>query len=127
MNTAILLLAHGSRIPEANDAAREIATMVQAITEYEIVEVAYREQHAPNIQAGIDTCVGRGAERIVLIPYFLSMGAHVLEDLPAELTEARKRHPRVGMSLGSHLGVHRKLAEIVVDRIAETLTVTGWH
>jgi sirohydrochlorin ferrochelatase len=127
MKTAILLMAHGSRIPEANDAVHEIAALVQRMSGYEIVEVSFREQHLPNIQQGIDACVANGAERILLIPYFLYMGAHVQEDLPAELTEARKRHPSVEMSMGKHLGAHKKIAEIVVERIAEGLTVTGWH
>ncbi|HEY6837247.1 MAG TPA: CbiX/SirB N-terminal domain-containing protein [Geobacteraceae bacterium] len=127
MKTAILLLAHGSRIAEANDAVHEIAALVQNMTDFEIVEVAFREQHLPNIQAGIDTCVAKGAQRILLIPYFLYLGAHVLEDLPAELEEGRLRHPGVEMEMGRHLGVHRKLAEVVVERIAESLTATGWH
>ncbi|HYS42955.1 MAG TPA: CbiX/SirB N-terminal domain-containing protein [Geobacteraceae bacterium] len=127
MNTAILLMAHGSRIPEANDAVREIAALVKNMTGFEIVEVSFREQHLPNIQQGIDACVAKGAERILLIPYFLYMGAHVLEDLPAELTEARQRYPQVEMTIGKPLGAHKKLAEIVVERIAEGLTVTGWH
>jgi len=127
MKTAILLMAHGSRIPEANDAVREIAALVQHMTGFDIVEVSFREQHLPNIQQGIDACVAKGAERILLIPYFLYMGAHVLEDLPAELTEARQRYPQVEMTIGKPLGAHKKLAEIVVERIAEGLTVTGWH
>jgi len=127
MNTAILLMAHGSRIPEANDAVREIAALVKNMTGFEIVEVSFREQHLPNIQQGIDACVAKGAERILLIPYFLYMGAHVLEDLPAELAEARQRYPQVEMTIGKPLGAHKKLAEIVVERIAEGLTVTGWH
>lgn len=127
METAILLMAHGSRIPEANHAVYEIAGMVKRMTGYDIVEVSFREQHEPNIQKGIDACVARGAERILLIPYFLYMGAHVLEDLPAELEEARERYPRVEMAMGKHLGVHRKLAEIVVDRIAESLTEQRWY
>ena len=127
MNTAILLMAHGSRIPEANDAAREVARMVQQQTGFDIVEVAFRELHEPNIQQGIDTCVARGARRILLIPYFLFMGAHVQHDLPEEIAMAQERHPGLEMAMGPHLGVHRKLAEVVVDRIAEGLTSTGWH
>ena len=127
MKTAILLMAHGSRIPEANDAAREIAAMVKKMTDYEIVEVSFREQHLPNIQAGIDACVAKGAERVLLIPYFLFIGAHVQEDLPEEMAEAKKRYPQVEFAMGTHLGVHRKLAEVVVERIAEGLTATGWH
>ena len=127
MTTAILLMAHGSRIPEANDAAREIAARVQKMTEFEIVEVSFREQHLPNIQQGVDSCVARGARRILLVPYFLYMGAHVLEDLPEELEQARARHPEVEMVLGKHLGVHNKLAEIVVERIAESLSEERWY
>jgi len=127
MKTAILLMAHGSRIPEANDAAREIAAMVKEMTGYEIVEVAFREQHLPNIQAGIDACVTQGAKRVLLIPYFLFIGAHVQEDLPEEMAEAKRRYPQVEFAMGTHLGVHRKLAEVVVERINEGLTATGWH
>jgi sirohydrochlorin ferrochelatase len=120
MKTAVLLMAHGSRIPEANDAVRDIAAMLKEMTRFEIVEVSFREQHLPNIQQGIDACVEAGAERIILMPYFLYMGAHVREDLPAEMAEAKQRYPRVGFVMGSHLGTHRKLAEIVAERIAET-------
>jgi sirohydrochlorin ferrochelatase len=127
MKTAILLMAHGSRIPEANDAVREIAGMVQNMTGYDIVEVSFREQHHPNIQQGIDACVAKGAERIMLVPYFLYLGAHVQEDLPEEMARARERYPQVAFAMGNHLGVHRKLAEVVVERIAESLTRSGWH
>ena len=125
MKTAVLLMAHGSRIPEANDAVREIAAMVKEMTRFDIVEVSFREQHLPNIQQGIDTCVDQGAERIILMPYFLYMGAHVREDLPKEMAEAKQRYPRVEFVMGGHLGAHRKLAEIVAERIADTMEKPG--
>ena len=93
MKTAILMMAHGSRIAEANGAARDVAVMVQEMTGFEIVEVSFRELHEPNIQCGIDACVSKGAERILLMPYFLFMGAHVQHDLPEEIEIAKKRHP----------------------------------
>ncbi len=127
MKTAILLMAHGSRIAEANDAVNEIAAMVKSFGGFDIVEVSFRENHSPNIQEGIDACVAQGAERILLVPYFLYMGAHVLEDLPRELDEARLRHPGVEMVMGKHLGVHKRLAKLVVDRIGESFAEKGWN
>jgi len=127
MKTAILLMAHGSRIPEANDAVREIAKMVKEISGYPIVEVSFREMHLPSIQQGIDACVAQGAERILLLPYFLFTGAHVQEDLPEEMAMARERYPNVEFAMGSHLGVHRKLAEIVTERIGQGLATAGWN
>jgi len=127
VKTAILMMAHGSRIAEANDAAREVAAMVKDMTGFEIVEVSFRELHEPNIQQGIDTCVSRGAERILLMPYFLFMGAHVQHDLPEEIEAAQKRHPGLIMEMGGHLGAHRKLAELESERIGEALDRLGWH
>lgn len=127
MKTAILMMAHGSRISEANDAAREVANMVQDMTGFEIVEVSFRELHEPNIQRGIDACVAKGAERILLMPYFLFMGAHVQHDLPEEIEMAQKRYPGLIMEMGGHLGAHRKLAEIETERINEALDKLGWR
>lgn len=127
MKTVILLMAHGSRVALANDAAHEVAKMVQEMTGFEIVEVSFRELHEPNIQQGIDTCVAKGAQRILLMPYFLFMGAHVQHDLPEEIAEAQKRHPGLIMEMGAHLGVHRKLAEVEAERIGEALDRLGWR
>ena len=127
MKTAILMMAHGSRIAEANDAAREVALMVREMTGFEIVEVSFREMHEPNIQQGIDACVASGAGRILLMPYFLFMGAHVQHDLPEEIIEAKKRHPGLIMEMGGHLGAHRKLAEIEAERIGQALDRLGWR
>jgi len=126
MKTAVLIMAHGSRIAEANDAVREVASMVQKMTGFEIVEVAYRELHEPDIQQGIDNCVRLGAERILLMPYFLFMGAHVLRDLPDEIERARERYPALAMEMGAHLGVHEKLAEVQTERIFEAMKRAGW-
>ena len=127
MKTAILMMAHGSRIAEANDTAHEVAAMVQEMTGFEIVEVSFRELHNPNIQSGIDACVAKGAGRILLMPYFLFMGAHVQHDLPEEIEVAKKRYPALIMEMGAHLGAHRKLAEIEAERIGQALERLGWR
>ncbi len=125
--TAILLMGHGSRVAKANGALHTIAEMVQEQTGFDIVEVAFREQHQPNIQKGIDACVARGAERVLLYPYFLFAGAHVLEDLPEEVEEAKRRYPDLEMTLGEPLGTHSKLGEIVCERIGEAMEKAGWN
>lgn len=119
-------MAHGSRISAANDALLEIAARVKRISKFEIVEVSFRELHLPNIQQGVDNCVAKGANRILLVPYFLYLGAHVQEDLPKELEQAKKRHQGIEMVFSKHLGVHDKLAEIVVERIDESLAEERW-
>lgn len=124
--TAILLMGHGSRVSEANDALRVIAEQVRKDGGFEIVEVSFRELHDPDIQAGIDRCVEQGAQRVLLYPYFLFAGAHVLEDLPEEMDKAVDRYPELEMVMGEPLGVHPKLGEIVCERVSESLAAAGW-
>ncbi len=126
MKTAILLLGHGSRVAGANEALHAIAAMVKAETGAALVEVAFLPPHAPGIQEGVDRCIAQGAARILLYPYFLYAGAHVLKDLPEQIEQARMRHPGLEMILGEPLGVHPKLAEIVRERIAASLQAVGW-
>ncbi|PLX98132.1 MAG: sirohydrochlorin cobaltochelatase [Desulfuromonas sp.] len=126
MKTGILLMGHGSRVSAANDALRVIAEQVKKEGGFDVVEVSFRELHAPDIQAGIDACVEQGATRVLLYPYFLFAGAHVLEDLPNEMAQAKERYPDLEMIMGQPLGIHPKLGEIVCERVAESLTAAGW-
>jgi sirohydrochlorin ferrochelatase len=71
--------------------------------------------HAPAIEQGIDRCFAQGAARILLYPYFLFAGAHVLKDLPELIAPARRRHPGPELILGEPLAVHPKPAEIVAN------------
>ncbi|MBE0598282.1 MAG: CbiX/SirB N-terminal domain-containing protein [Desulfuromonadales bacterium] len=127
MKTAILLIGHGSRVAGANQPLYEIATLVQEMTGCEIVEVCCRQAQADWLQAGIDRCVARGAERLLLHPYFLYAGAHVVDELPAQMALAAKRHPQLAMLLSEPLGVDRKLAEVVCARLAAALGEEGWE
>lgn len=126
MKAAVLLIGHGSRIAGVNEPLRVIAGLIRQHGTSEIVEVAFLERHETNIQQGIDACVAQGAERILLYPYFLFAGAHVVEDLPAEIKTATARYPRLKMVLSEPLGAHPKLVEIVEEQVAETLQSAGW-
>lgn len=121
-----MLIGHGSRVAEANAVLYQLAEMVARQGGFDIVEVVFRDQQAPDLQAGIDACVARGARRIVLYPYFLYPGAHVLEELPGELELASRRHPGLELMLSTPLGVHPKLAEVVCERVSATLRAAGW-
>jgi len=123
---AILLIGHGSRVAEANQGLQEIAGLLRRMQSEAIVEVCFGEHAEPDIQTGIKACVVAGARRILLCPYFLAAGAHVLKDLPAELELGRKRHPDIELQLTEPLGIHTKLAEVVLERCQATAEVAGW-
>jgi len=116
---AILLLGHGSRARGANQALYKTAQLVKEKGDYEIVECAFLSLNPPYLPQGIDRCIARGARKIILIPYFLLAGEHVLRDLPEKIAQERARHPDIEIVIGRPIGSHPKIAEIVLERIRE--------
>jgi sirohydrochlorin ferrochelatase len=119
--TALLLIAHGSRRPEANADLDHLAGVMRARDEFAVVQPSYLELCEPGIVAGGELCVAAGAGRVVLLPYFLSAGTHVTEDLTAARDELAKRHPAVEFVLAEPLGQHPLMAEVVAERAREAL------
>lgn len=116
---AVLLIAHGSRRPEANADLRQLAEQVAKTGGYPIVEVSYLELTAPTIDEGGRECARRGAQRVLMLPYFLSAGVHVVEDLEAARHTLSKEFPHVEFRLCPPLGLHPLMVQIVLSRLEE--------
>ena len=115
-NTALLLIAHGSRNETANADFMEITDDLRADSPYAIVEAAFLELAEPTIPQGAATCVRNGAGRVVLVPYFLFAGVHARNDLEDHRRTLSERFPDVEFRLAEPLGRHPSLLEIVKER-----------
>lgn len=119
--TAVLLIAHGSRRAEANADLEHVAEVLRGRGGFVHVQPAYLELCEPDIVTGGGKCVAAGARRVVLLPYFLSAGMHVTEDLTAARDELTKRHAGVEFLLAEPLGRHPLLIDVVADRVREAV------
>jgi sirohydrochlorin ferrochelatase len=119
VRTALLLIAHGSRRAEANADLQHLAADLRGRGLFSHVQMAYLELAEPTIAAGAEACVRVGADEVILLPYFLSPGVHVTEDLTKARADLAARFPRVTFRLAPPLGRHPLLAEIVLQRAAE--------
>ena len=117
--TALLLIAHGSRQPEANADLSRLADELRQIGRFAIVEPAYLELAEPDIDSGAANCVKPNVKRVILLPYFLSAGVHVRRDLTVARDRLAARFPAVTFLLAEPLGPHPLLAEIVLQRASE--------
>lgn len=117
--TALLLIAHGSRRAEANADLEFVAAAVRERGRYPLVRVSYLELAEPGIEAGGAQCVEAGATNVVLLPYFLSPGVHVAEDLTEARDKLIARFPGVRFVLADPLGRHPLLVDVVEQRAAE--------
>jgi sirohydrochlorin ferrochelatase len=116
--TALLLIAHGSRRVEANADLDFIADTLRRRGEYPIVQTCYLELAEPDIASGVARCLAQGAERIVMLPYFLSAGVHVRDDLQ-QIRQELQKHYGIPIVLAEPLGRHPLLAEIALQRARE--------
>lgn len=116
MSTALLLVDHGSRRAEAHDSLLSMAGLLQQMRPDLIIRAAHMELAAPDIAAGVAECIRAGARDIVVFPFMLAPGRHAAEDIPRLAAEAVAAHPGATLRVAEPLGVHVKLAEIVLER-----------
>lgn len=119
MKSALLLIAHGSREPEANADLHYVVEQLRLLKQYSSVDACFLELAEPDIDTAAARCVDQGAEWVVLLPYFLSAGVHVRRDLTTACEHLAERFPRVQFCLGEPLGRHLLLIEVVAQRAAE--------
>ncbi len=118
---ALLLVAHGSRREASNEEVRELTERVAGMAgeRFGLVSCAFLELAGPSIPDGIQHCIDAGADEVLLLPYFLSAGRHVSEDIPAQVRLKQQEHPQVAIRVASYLGS----APGVFDLLLETAAV----
>ncbi|MDE2484512.1 MAG: NUDIX domain-containing protein [candidate division NC10 bacterium] len=120
MKQALLIVDHGSRRAGSRELLREVAEVMRERFGLSIVHYAHMELGEPTIQQGFDACVADGAEEVIVHPYFLGPGRHVAIGIPALVKQAASRHSGVVCRITKPLGVHPKIGEVILERIAES-------
>jgi len=118
--TAIILLGHGSRVPDAGKHMEKVASGLRERYRYEIVEICYMSRLGPHFPETFEKCVSRGASDIVVIPYFLHDGLHLVLDIPEMMQQMAAAYPDVKLVLGPNLGFDDILVDLVERRIADS-------
>jgi sirohydrochlorin cobaltochelatase len=116
MQTAILIIGHGTREPEGTRGFLELVSSVQKQVRSH-VQPAFLEISRPSIPQGADYCLSTGAKRLLVIPFFLFGGRDVKKKLPQALEEVRAGHPQVAVILTPHIGQDHPILEILKERL----------
>ena len=117
----IVLVDHGSQHADANDMLIEVARVLGETFGAAIVEHAHMELARPTIEQAFAACVARGAEHVVVHPYFLAPGRHSTVDIPRMAEEAAARFPGVTHIVSEPLGLDARVIEVVMRRIEQAL------
>ena len=119
--TAIVIFAHGSSIESANDSVRGIADRIRGEAAFDLVETAFLEQGRPDLAGALESVVAQGATRVVVVPYFLTLGVHLQRDLPNIVSGLERIHKGVEIRVAPPLEGHPALSGILKQRAREAL------
>ena len=118
---ALLLIAHGSRRDASN---REVFALAEKITahagnEFDLVKAGFLELAKPGIELAVSECADLGIQHVTVIPYFLSAGRHVVEDVPRELARAARKHREMSITVCPHIGAISAMPNLLLDTARE--------
>jgi sirohydrochlorin ferrochelatase len=116
----IVVFGHGSSVPSANAAVSSVAAEAAHAGHWELYETAFLEA-SPRLEEAVAKLVNAGAEEILVLPYFLTLGIHLQRDLP-KLAEGLESIYRVPIRVAPPLDGHPALSNILVMRATEITT-----
>jgi sirohydrochlorin ferrochelatase len=100
-----------------------VAERLRELSGVPLVRVCFLSRLGPHLPETLDECVAEGATEIIVIPYFLHTGLHILVDIPAELQKLAEQYPDTRIIYGKHLGCDDVFAEILARRVEESLAL----
>jgi sirohydrochlorin ferrochelatase len=118
--TGYIVFAHGSSVESANEAVRTVTGQLRERAGYEAVETAFLEGGRPDLAGAVKELSARGVERIVVIPYFLTLGLHLQRDLPRLISEIERAHPGLSIEVTPPLDGHPAMIDALLDRAQGT-------
>jgi sirohydrochlorin ferrochelatase len=119
--TGIIVFAHGSRIESANEAVRAVAADLARAGPASHVEAAFLELGQPDLETAATHLAALGVNRLVIIPYFLTLGIHMERDLPRIAERISIAHKGLEITVAPPLDGHPALLQILQDRARESL------
>lgn len=123
VNRALLIVAHGSRRAASNEEVRQLTEKMttEAENRFTAVRCAFLELAEPSIPDGLRGLIRDGFCNIIVMPYFLSAGRHVVEDIPCEVAKIAAEYPGATIRIAPYLGMAAGVARIMLDQSEQYL------
>ncbi|MBF0301727.1 MAG: CbiX/SirB N-terminal domain-containing protein [Desulfamplus sp.] len=133
---AMILLAHGSRRKESAQEIKSVADSLEAQAkekgQFDAVRPAFMQFCGPNFYQVIEELIQKSEagtqdssnnlvkqdillKEVVVLPYFISAGSHVSEDIPELIKKAREKYPDISFTVTPHLGKFQGLQRLMLE------------
>ena len=118
MNKGVVLISHGSRLSKTKEEVIVLVDKLKALSGIDIIEYAFLEIESPSIPEGIERCISKGANNVIVLLNFLNAGRHVDVDIPAIVKEVSLKYPAVNITITKPVGQHERITDLFLDLMA---------
>lgn len=118
----LIIAAHGSRKNESNLEIVSLARRISKKTKgsFDIVTHAFLQLANPLLENMMDTLIEKGATQIVIFPFFIGSGSHILVDIPNLMKNAQSTHRHVDFKITRHLGKIEAIEDVILHEVMAT-------
>lgn len=95
--------------------------MIAEDSAFPLVATSFLDGGKPDLPGAVEDLLGKGADRILVVPYFLTVGLHLKRDLPDLIEKIRAEKTGIEIQVTPPLDGHPMLGSILRDRAKEGL------
>lgn len=116
---ALIIAAHGSRKQESNAEVAALADRLakKATGSFQVVEHAFLQFTEPLLGQKIEALALKGVKQIVIFPFFIASGSHILSDIPEVIRHAGAIYKDIDFKITRHLGIIEAVEEIILREV----------
>jgi sirohydrochlorin cobaltochelatase len=111
----LVLMAHGSRDPRWCAPFERFVTTLKADLGAHTVRLAYMEFVTPTLADVAAEAMRDGVQHLHILPLFMAGGAHVDDDIPAQVAAVTARFPALALTVLPPIGEHPRLVTLMQD------------
>lgn len=116
----ILFLGHGSKAQGAIQGMENVYLQLKERYRVPNLMICQMEGLGLNLCDAIEDSYKQGFRKILVQPFFLHAGNHLLLDIPEILNKYRAQYPDLLIHQGRHLGADPALADLAYRRLTES-------
>jgi len=119
-DTCLVLVGRGTTDPDANGEVAKLARMLEEGMGFGGVYVCYSGTAKPLVADGLRAAARLGFSRLMVLPFFLFDGV-LVKRIYAAADALQQREPGLEVLKAAYLGVHRHVADVMLERAREAV------